>query len=151
MLVTLPPTNVSSISTGPLPPSLVEVLSVMTSRIRCSICHALFCVTPIVRAISQEETPLRRFAGIHIATIHLSRPSGESWKMVPTLTENCFLQPRHFHRFWFANQRTLPISPQLEQEISPSGQRIAATSLMQTCSSLKYLTASTRVFGYAMN
>src|ERR1039458_2052715 len=119
MLIALPPTNVSSISTGPLPPSLVEVLSVITSRIRCSMCHALFCVTPMVRAISQEETPLRQFASIHMATIHLSSPSGESWNMVPTLTENCFLQPRHFQRFWLASQNTLPISPQLEQEISP--------------------------------
>ena len=47
----------------------------------------------MVRAISQEETPFRQFASIHIATIHLSRPSGESWKIVPTLTLNCFLHP----------------------------------------------------------
>src|ERR1039458_5023902 len=119
MFLTFPPTKVSSISIGPLPPSLPEVVSVMAFRIRCIICHALFWVMPMVRAISQEETPLRQFASIHMATIHLSSPRGESWKMVPTLTENCFLQPRHFQRFWLASQNTLPISPQLEQEISP--------------------------------
>ncbi len=36
------------------------------------------------------------FAMTHMAGSHLSRPIGESSKMVPTLTENCFLQARHF-------------------------------------------------------
>ena len=34
-----------------------------------------------------------QLTSIHIATIHLSRVMGESSKMVPTLTVNCFLQP----------------------------------------------------------
>ena len=38
-----------------------------------------------------------RLAIRNIAQSHLSKPSGESSKIVPTLMENCFLQSRHFH------------------------------------------------------
>ena len=38
--------------------------------------------------------PFLQLATIHIAGSHLSRPMGESSKMVPTLTENCLRHPR---------------------------------------------------------
>ena len=38
-----------------------------------------------------------QFASIHIAQSHLSRPMAESSKIVPTLTEYCFLHSLHFH------------------------------------------------------
>ena len=40
--------------------------------------------------------PFLQLTTIQRAGSHLSRPSGESSKIVPTLTENCFLQPLHF-------------------------------------------------------
>lgn len=58
--------------------------------------HAVFCVTPIARPNSCDETPLRSPASIHMAGSHFSRPRGESSKIVPTFTEDCFLQSRHW-------------------------------------------------------
>ena len=45
------------------------------------------------RAISQELTPFLQLQIIQKALIHLSSPRGESSKIVPTLSVNCFLQP----------------------------------------------------------
>jgi hypothetical protein len=50
------------------------------------------------RPISWLLTPFFASVMIHIATSHLSRPSGLSSKIVPTLTENCLRQPLQFHR-----------------------------------------------------
>jgi len=36
---------------------------------------------------------------IHIASNHLLKGIGESSKIVPILTENCFQHPRQFQRF----------------------------------------------------
>jgi len=58
--------------------------------------QAVFCVTPSARASSHELIPFFALAMHQTATNHLSRPSGESSKMVPTLKLNCFLQSRHF-------------------------------------------------------
>src|SRR3972149_4556241 len=51
---------------------------------------------PIARAISHELIPFFALLTIHIATNHLSRPSALSSKIVPTRTENCFLQFKQF-------------------------------------------------------
>jgi hypothetical protein len=86
----------SSASTSPL--SLVNVPVCMASLIRCSMNHADFCVTPSERAISCDETPFLELAISQIAGSHLSKPSGESSKIVPTFTEYCFLHALHFQR-----------------------------------------------------
>src|ERR1017187_2077478 len=91
--------KVSSVSTAPSlpPPSLNRELFFRTSRILCSMNHADFWVILRVRAISALLTPFLQLTVIQKAVIHLSMPSGESSKMVPTLTLNCFLHPLHHH------------------------------------------------------
>src|SRR5438552_905122 len=88
---------------------------------RWSMNHALFCVTLIARAISYELTPFLQFTIIHSAASHLSRPMGESSKMVPTLTENCFLQLRHFQIRRVERNEVSPLSQRTQR--TPSGQR----------------------------
>ena len=48
-------------------------------------------------AISALLTPFLQLTTIQNAVIHLSMPRGESSKMVPTLTLNCFLHPLQNH------------------------------------------------------
>src|SRR5271170_5425649 len=48
---------------------------------------------PIARATSQELIPFLQLHSIQNAHIHLSKPRGESSKIVPTLSVNCFLHP----------------------------------------------------------
>ena len=50
--------------------------------------QAVFWLTPIMRWTSYELIPFLSFTTCHIAASHLSRPSGESSKMVPVLTVN---------------------------------------------------------------
>ena len=61
-----------------------------------------------LREISQEEMPFLEFTTSHIAVSHLSRPSGESSKIVPVLSVNCgaacFL--RQCQRLYFSRNRT---------------------------------------------
>ena len=45
-------------------------------------------MTPSARWSSHELIPFRLLAIIHIAGSHLSKPSGESSKMVPSFTLN---------------------------------------------------------------
>src|SRR5271170_7965274 len=59
---------------------------------RCPMCHAVFWVTPSVRASSHELMPFFALTMSQTAGIHLSKPRGESSKIVPTFTVNCFLQ-----------------------------------------------------------
>src|ERR1700736_1888835 len=87
MFFTLPPTNVSSHSTGALMPSFKPV-SVIAKRMRGRTCHAAFWVIPNALANSYELIPFLQFTKSHAAGSHLSRPIGESSKMVPTLSEN---------------------------------------------------------------
>src|ERR1019366_8980232 len=99
MFISLPPTKVSSTSTGPplLPPSFIREPFCIASRTRCNMNHADFWVILRVRAISALLTPFLQLTTIQKAVIHLSIPSGESSKMVPTLTLNCFWHPLHHH------------------------------------------------------
>src|ERR1039457_5775112 len=49
--------------------------------------HAVFWVTPRSRADSQELIPFLQFTTSHRAASHLSRPRGESSKIVPVRSE----------------------------------------------------------------
>src|SRR5205823_2436226 len=78
-----------------------------------------------------------------IAVSHLSKPSGESSMIVPTLHENCFLQPLHFHmrRVEMKECSALPHRGQ----VMPFGQRIGIMKFRQLSGSAKNRIASTRV------
>src|ERR1035437_4721628 len=41
--------------------------------------------------------PFLQLANNHVAVIHLSKPMGESSKIVPTFTENCLRHSKHVH------------------------------------------------------
>src|ERR1017187_4611516 len=89
--------------------------------------------------------PFLQLASIHIASIHLSRLIGESSKIVPTLTVNCFLHSRHFHI-----SRVLKNDSRLawqRGQAGPLGQRTAATVLRQVIGSEKCRAASIRFSG----
>ena len=75
------------------------------------MCQALFCVTLIARASSQLLMPFFALLMHQTATNHLSKPSGESSKIVPTLTENCYRQDLALH--WY--MRRLAMKPMLSQ------------------------------------
>ena len=68
----------------------------MASRIRWSMNHADFCVQPTPRASSCDEMPFFELAISHTAGSHLSSPSAESSKIVPTFTDDCRLHALHF-------------------------------------------------------
>lgn len=93
MLRAFPPMNVSSTSTSP---ESRKLLVCMARRMRWSMNHADFCVIPSERPSSCELMPFLELAISHTAGSHLSRPSLESSKMIPSLTLYCFLQPLHF-------------------------------------------------------
>src|ERR1035441_5583570 len=101
--------------------------------------HAVFWLTPKPRWISQDEIPFLALVMSHIAVSHLSRPIGESSKMVPTLMENWASGWRVLHcqtRREAINPTSL--EPQRGQIGSPSGQRCAARKAMQLSGSVKY-------------
>ena len=69
----------------------------MANRIRWSINQAVGCRTPRPGDSSRLLMPFFALAIHQTATNHLSRPSGLSSKIVPTLTENCLRQPLDLH------------------------------------------------------
>src|SRR5712692_5012295 len=87
--------------------------------------HADFCVIFRVREISQELTPFLQLTTIHIAVSHLSRPRGESSKIVPVFSVNCGAScfSRQCQRLYFSRNSTF-LLPQRGQ-VTPSGQRRA--------------------------
>src|SRR6266513_4476925 len=91
--------------------------------------------------------PFLRFAASHIAGNHLSKPIGESSKIVPTFTENfCFgCAFLHFQSLAFARNVTF-LEPQCGH-FTPRGQRNATRNCKQASTSEKYRTASRNVFG----
>src|ERR1700688_5142825 len=91
--------------------------------------------------------PFLQLAIIQTAVSHLSRPIGESSKMVPTLTENCLwgCLALHSHRRRVLRNRT-SLLPQVGQE-TPSGQRRAAMKVRQGSESEKKRTGCKRVVG----
>ena len=94
MLRALPPMNVSSTSTSPESRKLSVC---MASRMRWRTNHADFWVIPSDRPSSWELIPFLELATSHTAGSHLSRPSGESSKIVPSFTLYCFSHALHFH------------------------------------------------------
>src|ERR1039458_2602353 len=84
--------------------------------------QAVFCVTPMARLNSQELMPFFAFTIIQKAGNHLSSPSALSSKMVPTLTENCLPQSRHFQILRVARNPALDFWQQGQTGL-PSGQR----------------------------
>src|SRR6266436_2651654 len=86
----------------------------------------------------------------HIAGSHLSRPIGESSKIVPTLAENFCLGcgVLHFHTLAFSRNVTLS-DPQRGQR-TPLGQRISLKNSKAFLGLLKYVTASNKVSGAFM-
>src|SRR5580693_2836320 len=86
--------------------------------------------------------PFLQLASIHIAVSHLSRPIGESSKIVPTLTENCLWQSRHFHI-----SRVLRNDSRRRRHFGqkgPYGQRTLATASTQVWGSEKNRMASNK-------
>lgn len=92
-----PPTNVSSDSI--VPDRRLNVPLDMAARMRCSMNHAVFCVTSMARPRSWDEMPFLGLVISQIAGSHLEKGSVESSKIVLTLIENWRLQPRHFQIF----------------------------------------------------
>jgi hypothetical protein len=66
--------------------------------------------------------------------IHLSKGIFEPSRIVPTLTENCFLQFLHFQTLRVA-RKVFSLPLQFGQIASPFSQRIAAKKSMQSFSS----------------
>src|SRR5437867_7250554 len=111
--------------------------------------QADFCVVPSARPSSCELMPFLELAMSQTAGSHLSSPSAESSKIVPTLTENCRLHALHFQmRRVVRYECSLPSQ---RGQIGPSGQRILATNSVATSRSLKYRTASRRFVGKAFS
>src|SRR5438552_2578273 len=94
--------------------------------------------------------PFLQLAASHIAGNHLSKPIGESSKMVPTFTENFCLGCAclHFHSLAFSRNVTF-LEPQCGH-FTPRGQRSATRNSKQASASEKYRTASRNVFGAFM-
>ena len=71
------------------------------------------------------KNPFLQFTIIHTAASHLSKPSGLSSKIVPTLTENClrWCALLHCHFCWFSRNVT-SLRPHVGQ-ITPSGHLFA--------------------------
>src|SRR5438270_9911871 len=91
--------------------------------------------------------PFLQFDASHIAGSHLSKPIGESSKIVPTFAENfCFgCGVRHFQTFAFSRNVTLC---ELQRgQRTPLGQRICLKNSKAFSGLLKYVTASKRVSG----
>jgi hypothetical protein len=89
-----PPMKASS--TSVIPFIFWNVPVAIASRMRWSMNHADFWVTAKVRPSSCDEMLFLLLGMSQIAGSHLSKPSGESSKIVPTLRENSFLHPLHF-------------------------------------------------------
>src|SRR5437870_8497843 len=93
--------------------------------------------------------PFLALAISQIAANHLSSPSGESSKMVPTLDENCRLAclALHSHSRRVGMKRT-SAAPQVGQ-VTPLGHWISTMKARQVSGSVKYRMASWRVLGAA--
>src|SRR6202142_2359258 len=111
--------------------------------------HAVFWVTPKARPSSHELIPFFAFTIIQNAGNHLSSPRGLSSKMVPTLTENCFLVSRHFQILRVSRKATLDFWQQ-GQTTLPSGQRIETMNCNALSASAKYLIAPLSVSGNSL-
>lgn len=92
--------------------------------------------------------PFLAFTISHIAIIHFDNLIGESSKIVPTLTENCFLHSLFLHCQTFRDSINVLLSLSHRGQIAlPSFQRREAINLTQNNSSEKKLVASNKVCG----
>jgi hypothetical protein len=108
----------------------------MASLIRWFTNHADFWVIPSERAISWLLMPFLLLATSQIAGSQTSKPSGESSKMVPSLTENWRRHCLHFQmRRVLRNECSMP--PQRGQTGLPSGHRSLTTVASATSGSAK--------------
>src|SRR2546429_6321399 len=87
-------------------------------------------VTPRARASSCKMIPYLLLAASHTAGSHLSRPSGESSKIVPSFTENCRLHALHFQMRRVVRYECS--TPPQRGQTGPLGQRRDATYFVQT-------------------
>src|SRR5260370_25710155 len=94
--------------------------------------HALFCVTPSARPNSCELMPFFEVGISQTAGNHVSRASGESSKIVPTLAENCRFGcwVRHSHSRRVAMKRGA-LWPHVGQ-VTPFGQRASTIAVKHT-------------------
>lgn len=140
-----PPMNDSSASTSPFIFSIEPTF--IASRMRWSRNQADFCVIPRSRAISYELMPFLQFATIQIAANHLSKPSGLSSMIVPTLALNwrfgCFSLHSQRRR---VGMNLTSVRPQAGQ-CTPFGQRSSTIVRSATSGLAKYRMASRRVQG----
>jgi hypothetical protein len=97
------------------------------------------------RCSSIELTPLRELVMSQSAGSHLSRPSGESSRIVPALTLNRFLHDRLFHGFR-VDRYECCFPPHLGQS-GPSGHRRSARWRTHVAESEKERIASGSVEG----
>src|SRR5580693_3920388 len=86
--------------------------------------------------------PFLQLASIHIAVSHLSSPIGESSKIDPTLTENCFRHPRQVHINRVLRKETF--LPWQRGHSGPFGHLTPATASTQVLGSEKYRMASNK-------
>src|SRR6266581_5831179 len=89
--------------------------------------------------------PFFELASIHTAGSHFSNPMGLSSKIVPSFTENCRPQSRHFQM-----RRVLRKPGSLAShagQVTPLGQRSEARKVRATSLSAKYRTASVSELG----
>src|ERR1017187_687887 len=98
--------------------------------------HAVLCVTWRARPSWCELTSFLDDISSQNAGSHLSRPSGESSKIVPTFTVNCLrqvLQRQMIPRvLLLIVQTSVPPQSARGQVTFPSGQRTSASALRQT-------------------
>src|SRR5213593_1186107 len=89
--------------------------------------------------------PFLELASIHSAGSHLSSPMGLSSKIVPSFTENCRPQSRHFQMrrvFKKPGSRASHAG-----QVTPAGQRSAARKVKAVSLSAKNRTASVSELG----
>src|SRR5580658_2214333 len=106
------------------------------------MCQAVFCVTPRERASSHELTPFFALTIIQKAGSHLSNFKGESSKIVPTFTVNCFLQLLQLLTKRLPENVPTLSEPQCGQITLPPGHRISIKKLWQFVKSEKKRMAS---------
>src|SRR5580698_3981569 len=94
--------------------------------------------------------PFLAFTIIQKAGSHLSKPRELSSKIVPTFTENCLAQSRHF-QIRRVDRNAASSDLQTGHFALPSGQRTAATKFKALSESPKYLIASASVFGNSLS
>jgi hypothetical protein len=79
--------------------------------------------------------PFFAFASSQIAGSHLSRPKGLSSKIVPSLTENCLPQSRHFQMRRVLRKPGFLASQ--AGQVTPLGQRSVDRKMVATSGSAK--------------